>query len=239
MRFCVIFACFLLQIGLTICHAFDGELSAIDSELSESKKHIQAKKASVADDLKKYDAGEFDSKHHSSKGDKGIESYDKTSSWVKKVKGSHNRKLGDEAKKQAKEKNSYSKDPDYSDENEDDHNGNLSRNKDFKNEKIDSGHKSKSRSAHKNRHQKIQKFDENNKPQSLKVESNFQAQEMKHKVDNNNEHIRKSPKGTRKLKSCRKQGSKKKISKKTKKNKRKNTQKFKSTDIENNYIKEN
>lgn len=88
------------------------------AEIKSQVHHAESENSSSEKDFKKSGGGEYDLQHHSRKGDKGVEKYDKTSAWVKRLKGSHNRKLGDEAKKGKKESSSYSKDPDYYDDSD-------------------------------------------------------------------------------------------------------------------------
>jgi len=131
MRLWIIFICFVIvQLGLSECLTIYKQSQKkpkdeIESHKVESKKHgkhaVSDKKSKNSDDFKKYGAAEYDSKSRSTKGDEGIESYDKTSSWEKKKKKAHHKKLGDEAKKSKSYKSSYHKDPDYYDDSEESH----------------------------------------------------------------------------------------------------------------------
>ena len=138
MRICIIFVCLLLVlIGSTSCFSFHRQslenpidsnkkhssklLPETDSSVAESKKSKKkyekgGKKSSKEKGFKKAGGGEYDLKHHSSHGEEGVESYNKTSSWEKNKKGSHHKELGDEKKNKSKHSSYYAKDPDYYDD---------------------------------------------------------------------------------------------------------------------------
>jgi hypothetical protein len=130
MRLWFIFICFVtVQLGFLDCLTIysqaqkkqkpKDEIESHKVELKKRGKHEGGdKKSNFGDDFKKYDAGEFDIKSRSTKGDEGVESYDKSSSWEKKKKKAHHKKIGDEARKSKSHKSSYHKDPDYLDDSE-------------------------------------------------------------------------------------------------------------------------